>query len=59
MPGTERERSFVALKPDAVQRGLIGDIVKRFEGEVGQVRRDSYHMIPHVKANYSAFLRTI
>jgi nucleoside-diphosphate kinase len=25
------EQTFVALKPDAVQRGLIGEIVKRFE----------------------------
>lgn len=25
------ERTFVALKPDAVQRGLIGEIIKRFE----------------------------
>jgi len=25
------ERSLILLKPDAVQRGLIGDIVKRFE----------------------------
>lgn len=25
------ERTFIAVKPDAVQRGLIGEIVKRFE----------------------------
>jgi len=25
------ERTFVALKPDAVKRGLVGDIVSRFE----------------------------
>lgn len=25
------EQTFVALKPDAVQRGLIGEIIKRFE----------------------------
>lgn len=25
------ERTFVALKPDAVQRGLIGEIITRFE----------------------------
>ncbi len=25
------ERTFIALKPDAVQRGLIGDIISRFE----------------------------
>ena len=26
-----QERTFVMLKPDAVQRGLMGDIIKRFE----------------------------
>lgn len=25
------ERTFVALKPDSVQRGLIGEIIQRFE----------------------------
>ena len=25
--GTKFERTFIALKPDAVQRGLIGDII--------------------------------
>ena len=25
------ERTFIAVKPDAVQRGLIGEIIKRFE----------------------------
>src|SRR3989344_5105909 len=25
------ERTFIALKPDAVQRGLIGEIISRFE----------------------------
>lgn len=25
------ERTFIALKPDAVQRGLVGDIISRFE----------------------------
>ena len=25
------ERSFIMVKPDGVQRGLIGDIIKRFE----------------------------
>lgn len=25
------ERTFIAIKPDAVQRGLIGEIIKRFE----------------------------
>jgi len=27
----ERERSFIMIKPDGVQRGLVGDIIKRFE----------------------------
>lgn len=25
------ERTFIMLKPDSVQRGLVGDIIKRFE----------------------------
>ncbi len=25
------ERTFIMIKPDGIQRGLIGDIVKRFE----------------------------
>jgi len=29
--GTKTERSFIAIKPDGVNRGLIGEIVKRFE----------------------------
>lgn len=28
---TKRERSFVIIKPDGVQRGLIGEILQRFE----------------------------
>jgi nucleoside-diphosphate kinase len=27
----KKERTFVILKPDTVQRGLVGDIIKRFE----------------------------
>jgi len=26
-----RERSFIAVKPDGVQRGLVGEVLKRFE----------------------------
>ena len=26
-----RERTFIAIKPDGVQRGLVGKIIKRFE----------------------------
>uniref|UniRef100_A0A7S2R098 Nucleoside diphosphate kinase n=1 Tax=Eucampia antarctica TaxID=49252 RepID=A0A7S2R098_9STRA len=31
VPGTNQERTFLAVKPDGVQRGLIGDIIGRFE----------------------------
>lgn len=30
-PGTNQERTFLACKPDAVQRGLVGEIIARFE----------------------------
>lgn len=30
-PGTNQERTFLAVKPDGVQRGIIGDIISRFE----------------------------
>jgi nucleoside-diphosphate kinase len=26
-----RERTFIAIKPDGVQRGLVGEIISRFE----------------------------
>lgn len=29
--GTDGERTFIAIKPDGVQRGLIGEIIQRFE----------------------------
>lgn len=31
MPHTPQERTFVILKPDTVQRSLIGEVTKRFE----------------------------
>jgi len=33
VPGTNRERTFIAVKPDGVHRGLIGEVVKRFEAK--------------------------
>jgi len=33
LPGTNYERTFIAIKPDGVQRGLIGDVIKRFEAK--------------------------
>jgi len=29
----EEERTFIAIKPDGVQRGLMGEIIKRFENK--------------------------
>jgi hypothetical protein len=29
------ERTFIMLKPDAVQRGLIGTVIERFESRSG------------------------
>ncbi len=26
-----RERTFIMIKPDGVHRGIVGDIIKRFE----------------------------
>jgi len=31
IPGTNYERTFIAIKPDGVQRQLIGKIIERFE----------------------------
>ena len=28
-----RERTFIAIKPDGVQRGICGEIIKRFEAK--------------------------
>lgn len=30
-PAADAERTFIAIKPDGVQRGLVGEIVGRFE----------------------------
>lgn len=29
--GTKQERTFIAVKPDGVQRGIVGEIIRRFE----------------------------
>jgi len=31
MADVERERTFIMVKPDGVQRGLVGEVIKRFE----------------------------
>lgn len=28
-----KERTFIMIKPDGVQRGLVGEIIKRFEAK--------------------------
>ncbi len=28
---SDKERTFIMIKPDGVHRGLVGDIIKRFE----------------------------
>ncbi|TFJ88527.1 hypothetical protein NSK_000101 [Nannochloropsis salina CCMP1776] len=33
VPGTDKERTFIAIKPDGVQRGLIAAIIARFENK--------------------------
>jgi len=33
VPGTAQERSFIAIKPDGVQRAQIGEIIRRFEAK--------------------------
>ena len=33
------ERTFVMLKPDALQRGLAGEIIKRLEGKGYRIRK--------------------
>eukprot|EP01130_Rhizamoeba_saxonica_P001943 TRINITY_DN11761_c0_g1_i1.p1 TRINITY_DN11761_c0_g1~~TRINITY_DN11761_c0_g1_i1.p1 ORF type:complete len:163 (+),score=40.07 TRINITY_DN11761_c0_g1_i1:49-537(+) len=31
VPGTNQERTFIAIKPDGVQRNIVGKIITRFE----------------------------
>jgi len=31
VPGTKKERSFIAIKPDGVNRLLVGEVISRFE----------------------------
>ena len=34
----QREQTFVMIKPDGVERGLVGDVLRRFEGRGLQLR---------------------
>ncbi len=62
------ERTFIALKPDAVQRGLIGEIISRFE-KVGlkivgmkmvwmDKKFSEKHYIAHLKKDFYKSLET-
>jgi len=33
VPGTKKERSFIAIKPDGVHRNLVGEVIERFESK--------------------------
>lgn len=51
----KHERTFVAIKPDGVQRGLVGEVVKRFE-QVGLKLVAMKMLIPseqHVVEHYT------
>ena len=58
----QQERTFVMLKPDAVQRGLIGDIIKRFEATglkcsaIKMFNADEKRLFEHYNKNDEWFL---
>lgn len=37
LPGTDQERTFLAIKPDGVDRGLVGKVLRRLEAEGLQI----------------------
>merc|ERR1712060_679408 len=50
-----RERTFIMLKPDGVQRGLIGEIIKRFEQKGFKLVAMKFMQAPldHMKMHYA------
>ncbi|MDB5053827.1 MAG: nucleoside diphosphate kinase [Bacilli bacterium] len=46
------ERTFLMLKPDAVQRGLIGEVVKRFENKGFQLIASKLLVISKEQAEF-------
>src|SRR3989338_274455 len=51
----KKERTFVIIKPDGVQRGLIGEIIKRYEN-AGLKLVGTKMLVPeeaHVEAHYT------
>ena len=51
-----RERTFIMIKPDAVQRGLVGEIIKRFEqkGYKLVAMKMTHASEEHLKEHYAA-----
>ena len=51
----QRERSFIMIKPDGVQRGLVGEIIKRFEQKGFKLVaiRMMRPGLDHLKAHYA------
>eukprot|EP00699_Malawimonas_sp_californiana_P000571 EC713876.1.p1 GENE.EC713876.1~~EC713876.1.p1 ORF type:complete len:168 (+),score=54.98 EC713876.1:42-506(+) len=47
---TTRERTFLAIKPDGVQRGLIGEIISRFEKRGFKLVGLKYLIVPRQTA---------
>ena len=41
-----RQRTFIAIKPDGVQRGLIGEIIARFERRGFKLVAMKYFVVP-------------
>jgi len=50
-----RERTFIMLKPDAVQRGLVGEIIKRFEQKGFKLvaMKMMHASVEHLEEHYS------
>ena len=52
------ERTLIILKPDAVQRGLVGEIITRFEKKGLQMVGGKFMKIPTQLANRFGLLKT-
>lgn len=50
-PHPSKERTFVILKPDAVQRGLVGEIMKRFERVGLKMTHLSFKVLDQARVN--------
>merc|ERR1711936_765617 len=50
-----QERTFIMIKPDGVQRGLVGDIIKRFEQKGFKLVAMKFMQatVPHLEEHYA------